>query len=167
MLLSLAFVPPTNSAADPKDGKDSSASTKSNSRRRDLKADDESVRERDNRPTSLTVQPSAEEKTGKLQRIDNFFKRLFVSRDSKAAKENEQEEIDNDDADLPAKKFMQNRIDKDEYMRLRDEYISSLRGLDPLRPLNPELRVSALNWMQSQQAEIARAAQGSKGQIEP
>ncbi|PYS38230.1 MAG: hypothetical protein DMF71_17175, partial [Acidobacteria bacterium] len=62
---------------------------------------------------------------------------------------------------------MQNRIDKDEYMRLRDEYISSLRGLDPLRPLNPELRVSALNWMQSQQAEIARAAQGSKGQIEP
>ena len=52
-------------------------------------------------------------------------------------------------------------------MRLRDEYISSLRGLDPLRPLNPELRVSALNWMQSQQAEIARAAQGSKGQIEP
>ena len=133
LLLSLAFVPPTNSAADPKDGKDSSASTKSNSRRRDLKADDESVRERDNRPTSLTVQPSAEEKTGKLQRIDNFFKRLFVSRDSKAAKENEQEEIDNDDADLPAKKFMQNRIDKDEYMRLRDEYISSLRGLDPLR----------------------------------
>src|ERR1700730_17087479 len=35
------------------------------------------------------------------------------------------------DPDLPAKSVLRNSIDKEEYLRLRDEFIASLRGLEP------------------------------------
>ena len=33
------------------------------------------------------------------------------------------------------------RIDRDEYLRLRGEYIGLKRGIEPGRPFNPEMRV--------------------------
>src|SRR5437867_2838081 len=164
-VLSMAFVPEETSASKPEHEKARSASTKTPAKSREGVADIESARERADRPTPIG-EASSRQKPGGLGRIGEFFKKLFVSRNEEA-KGNEEQKIDGEDPDLPAKRFMRNGIDKEEYLRLRDEYIASLRGLDAAHPLNPELRVRALDQMESQQAEIARAAQGSKGQIEP
>src|SRR5712692_5716499 len=166
-VLSLAFVPGSKSAGDPKENKDRSASTKPESKPREGAAEGESIRERNNLPMRIGAPPSSPRKPGALRRIANYFKGVFVLSNIKSAKTGEDDEINGDDPDLPAKKFMRNGIDKEEYLRLRDEFIASLRGLDPAHPLNPELRVEALNQKESQQAEIARAAQSSKGNIQP
>src|SRR5712691_10915968 len=47
---------------------------------------------------------------------------------------------DTDDPDLPSK--LGNRIDKEQYLRLRDEYISKLRGIAP--GLDPLVRGRAI-----------------------
>src|SRR6266404_1891718 len=43
------------------------------------------------------------------------------------------------------------RIDRDEYLRLRDEYIGRKRGIEPGRPFNPELRARAIEQMDRQE----------------
>src|SRR5712691_2649883 len=166
-VLSLALAPGGTSAGDPKENKDRSAITKSYSKSREGAAESESVRERDNVPTRIGAPPSSSRRPGAIKRIANLFKGLFVPSKGKFVKASEDQDIDGDDPDLPAKRFMRKGIDKEEYLRLRDEYIASLRGLDPAHPLNPELRVEALNQRESQQAELARAAQSSKGNIQP
>src|SRR6266849_4461957 len=166
-VLSLAFVPGSKSAGDPKENKDRSASTKPESKPRDGAAEGESIRERNNLPMRIGAPPSSSRRPGAIKRIANLFKGVFVPSNSKSAKAIEDQDIDGHDPDLPAKSFMRNRIDKEEYMRLRDEYLASLRGLDPARPLDPGLRVRALNQKENQQAEMARAAQSSKGNIQP
>ncbi len=165
--VSLALAPGGTSAGDPKDNRDRSASTKPESKSRDGAAEGESIRERDNVPTRIGAPPSSSRRPGAIKRIANLFKGLFVPSKGKFVKASEDQDIDGDDPDLPAKRFMRKGIDKEEYLRLRDEYIASLRGLDPAHPLNPELRVEALNQKESQQAEMARAAQSSKGNIQP
>src|SRR6185295_10254535 len=52
------------------------------------------------------------------------------------------------DADIPPRR--RGRIDKETYMRLRDEYISSLRGIEPGAPLDPSLRTAAIRQMETQ-----------------
>jgi hypothetical protein len=42
------------------------------------------------------------------------------------------------------------RIDREEYLRLRDEYIARKRGIEPGRPFNPELRSQAIDQMERQ-----------------
>src|SRR5207244_3930844 len=43
------------------------------------------------------------------------------------------------------------RIDRDEYLRLRDEYIGLKRGIEPGRPFNPEMRSRAIEQMDRQE----------------
>jgi hypothetical protein len=43
------------------------------------------------------------------------------------------------------------RIDREEYLRARDEYIARKRGIEPGRPFNPELRSEAINQMGRQE----------------
>ena len=43
------------------------------------------------------------------------------------------------------------RIDREEYLRLRDEYIARKRGIEPGRPFNPELRRQAIDQMERQE----------------
>ncbi|MCU1268140.1 MAG: glycosyl hydrolase [Acidobacteria bacterium] len=62
------------------------------------------------------------------------------------------------DPDLPTKVKARHRINKEEYLQLRSEYISSLRGLDPAHTINPLLRGKAIERMEVQQAEQLRAA---------
>jgi len=52
------------------------------------------------------------------------------------------------DPDLP--QHMQGTIDKDEYLRLRDEYIASLRGIDPVSPIDVSTRNTAIQAMERQ-----------------
>src|SRR5438067_4363265 len=43
------------------------------------------------------------------------------------------------------------RIDREEYLRLRDEYIARKRGIEPGMPFNPELRSQAIDQMDRQE----------------
>ena len=43
------------------------------------------------------------------------------------------------------------RIDREEYLRLRDEYIARRRGIEPGMPFNPELRRQAIDQMERQE----------------
>jgi hypothetical protein len=52
------------------------------------------------------------------------------------------------DPDLP--QHMQGKIDKAEYLRLRDEYIASLRGIDPASPIDVARRNDAIRLMEQQ-----------------
>src|SRR4051794_2687658 len=52
------------------------------------------------------------------------------------------------DPDLP--QHMQGTIDKAEYLRLRDEYIASLRGIDPAFPIDVSTRNTAIQAMECQ-----------------
>jgi len=59
--------------------------------------------------------------------------------------DNNQEEVD---ADLGKHG---SRIDREEYLRLRGEYVARKRGIEPGRPFNPDLRVEAIQQMERQQ----------------
>src|SRR6267142_818715 len=43
------------------------------------------------------------------------------------------------------------RINREEYLRLRDEYIGLKRGIEPGRPFNPEMRIRAIEQMDRQE----------------
>ena len=74
-------------------------------------------------------------------------------------------EVDPDDfndPDMPAKRSLRNGIDEEEYHRLRDEYINSLRGLDPELPFAIAARRSeAINRMNFQEERIRAAAKSA------
>jgi len=57
-------------------------------------------------------------------------------------------ENDKYDPDLP--QHLQGRIDKAEYLRLRDEYIGLLRGIDPAAPFDVATRNQAIQKMEHQ-----------------
>src|SRR5204862_1916287 len=57
----------------------------------------------------------------------------------------DQDEVDADLGKHPS------RIDREEYLRARDEYIARKRGVEPGRPFNPELRSQAIDQMERQE----------------
>jgi hypothetical protein len=60
---------------------------------------------------------------------------------------------DNDkdvDADL-GKWASRSKIDREEYLRLRDEYVARKRGIEPGRPFDPSLRGQAIEQMERQE----------------
>jgi hypothetical protein len=61
---------------------------------------------------------------------------------------------EDDDPDLPP--FMQGKVNKDEYLRLRDEHIALLRGFSPGVPFDISPRLRALRRMDQQFAEVTR-----------
>jgi hypothetical protein len=71
------------------------------------------------------------------------------------------------DPDLPSKRFLRNRIDKEDYLRLRDEYIAGLRGIDLSKPFDPTPRVRAIEMLTQQEAALRTAAEKSKGTAHP
>jgi len=71
------------------------------------------------------------------------------------------------DPDLPAKALLQNRIDKEEYLRLRDEFIASLRGIEPGKALNPAMRTKAIERFDNRQAAMLRDARLTLGPLAP
>ena len=59
------------------------------------------------------------------------------------------------DPDLPA--ALRGKIDKAEYIRLREEHIHRLRGIEPGRPFDPEARGRAIVQMEDQERQEAEA----------
>jgi Calx-beta domain len=63
---------------------------------------------------------------------------------------NEDQEEQGADVDADLGKHA-GRIDREEYLRARDEYIARKRGIEPGRPFNPELRSEAIDQMERQE----------------
>jgi MBG domain (YGX type)/Bacterial Ig-like domain (group 3)/Carboxypeptidase regulatory-like domain len=59
------------------------------------------------------------------------------------------EEAEVYDPDLPG--FMAGKIDKEEYLRLREEHVNKLRGIVPGRPFDPSWRGKAIQEMNQQE----------------
>src|ERR1051325_3747056 len=57
---------------------------------------------------------------------------------------------DQDEVDADLGKHA-SRIDREEYLRARDEYIARKRGIEPGMPFNPELRSEAIDQMERQE----------------
>src|SRR5207302_9709440 len=57
---------------------------------------------------------------------------------------------DQDEVDADLGKHA-SRIDREEYLRVRDEYIARKRGIEPGLPFNPELRSEAIDQMERQE----------------
>src|SRR5947208_1417811 len=60
------------------------------------------------------------------------------------------------DPDLPP--FARRRIDEDTYLRLREEHIARLRGLEPDKPFDPAARGRAMQTMEDQQTRLRETA---------
>jgi hypothetical protein len=64
-------------------------------------------------------------------------------------------DADENDPDLPA--FMAGRINKDDYLRRREEHINKLRGIVPGRPVDPGARGRAISEMNRQEGRSNNA----------
>ncbi|HXM33950.1 MAG TPA: carboxypeptidase-like regulatory domain-containing protein, partial [Pyrinomonadaceae bacterium] len=166
-LFVLTIAPGETSANGPKERGERSTTEKRDKDAHEKTADSVSARERLNRPVPVNATPSApSSKRGALSQAARFIKNLFVSSDRKAASlEPAEGEEDGNDPDLPTKRFL-GKIDKQEYLRLRDEHINRLRGVEPGMPFDASIRGRAIVRMQQQETELQKAAK-SKGRMTP
>src|SRR6266849_3375215 len=86
---------------------------------------------------------------------DNGVKEIENRQDQK----DEPGEEDGNDPDLPP--GMRGSIDKETYLRMRDEYVALRRGIEPGRPFDPEARGRAIEKMEEQQRQLESGSNGS------
>src|SRR6185503_4418123 len=72
---------------------------------------------------------------------------------AETAKQTEDEAGD-EDSDPDLGKFPR-KIDREEYLRLRDEYVARKRGIEPGRPFDPTARGRAIERMQQGESELS------------
>ena len=70
-----------------------------------------------------------------------------------------QDSEDDSDPDMPP--GTRGSIDKETYLRMRDEYIALRRGIEPSRPFDPEARGRAIEKMEEQEHELQSASKNS------
>src|SRR5260370_17360576 len=79
------------------------------------------------------------------------------------------QENEEDDHDLPP--MFLGRIDKQTYLKLREEYIARIRGIDLNNPPDPRIRMNAIRTMEEQEQRIYRvpgdSTAGTRGTISP
>src|SRR5260370_26415182 len=89
-------------------------------------------------------------------------KRSDEKTESNAAAQNKtgsQDSGDDSDPDMPP--GMRGSIDKETYLRMRDEYIALRRGIEPGRPFDPEARGRAIEKMEEQEHELQSGSKNS------
>ncbi|HLR06583.1 MAG TPA: hypothetical protein VK117_12270, partial [Pyrinomonadaceae bacterium] len=86
---------------------------------------------------------------------DNGVKEI----ENRQAGQNQPGEEDGNDPDLPP--GMRGSIDKETYLRMRDEYVALRRGIEPGRPFDPEARGRAIEKMEEQQRQLESGSNGS------
>src|SRR5713226_5646089 len=86
---------------------------------------------------------------------DNGVKEIENRQDQK----DEPGEEDGNDPDLPP--GMRGSIDKETYLRMRDEYVALRRGIEPGRPFDPEARGRAIEKMEEQQNQLESGPKSS------
>src|SRR5712692_771673 len=79
--------------------------------------------------------------------------------ENRQAGQNQPGEEDGNDPDLPP--GMRGSIDKETYLRMRDEYVALRRGIEPGRPFDPEARGRAIEKMEEQQRQLESGSNGS------
>src|SRR6476469_4378233 len=87
----------------------------------------------------------------KVQKVAIQEEPVAVLSHSQSSQESANEKADpsGDDPDLP--NFMNGKLDKEDYLRLREEHINRLRGIEPGEPFDPTARVRAIREMNRQE----------------
>jgi photosystem II stability/assembly factor-like uncharacterized protein len=87
----------------------------------------------------------------KVQKVAIQEEPVAVLSRSQSSQESANEKADQsgDDPDLP--NFMTGKLDKEDYLRLREEHINRLRGIEPGEPFDPAARVRAIREMNRQE----------------
>src|SRR6266480_3598734 len=78
---------------------------------------------------------------------------------NRQAGQDEPGEEDGNDPDMPP--GMRGSIDKETYLRMRDEYVALRRGIEPGRPFDPQARGRAIEKMEEQQRQLESGSSGS------
>src|SRR5712692_9803918 len=73
--------------------------------------------------------------------------------DNRQARQDEQGEEDGNDPDLPP--GVRGSIDKETYLRMRDEFVALKRGIEPGRPFDSQARGRAIERMEGQESELS------------
>src|SRR2546427_3148116 len=74
---------------------------------------------------------------------------------------NSRDDVDGDDSDPDLPPFARGRIDEDTYLRLREEPIARLRGLELDKPFDSGARGRAIRQMEGQESRLFEIGQGS------
>ena len=92
---------------------------------------------------------------------------LVDSNDSTALKLGTSKSKD-DDGDLERPRFARTDLTDEEYLKLREEYIAMLRGVEPGKPFDFTARARAIEQFKGQQEEkLSEAARSSNGALQP
>src|SRR2546428_12433005 len=88
--------------------------------------------------SSIFIPPVTADKTKKSKRITagDSSKKTESSSDQTTEAARQGAESDQEDPDLPPGA----RMDRETYLRLRDEYVLALRGIEPGKPFDPSAR---------------------------
>ena len=105
------------------------------------------------KPAAETVTPSSDSAANTRADVVQEESVPLLDRDASQNGEGIEDDGDEDrtenDPDLP--QFMSGKLDKEEYLTLREEYLNRLRGVEPGRPFDPEARVRAIREMNQQE----------------
>src|SRR2546427_3477736 len=74
---------------------------------------------------------------------------------------NSTDDVDGDDSDPDLPRFAHGRIDEDTYLRLREEHIARLRGLELDKPFDSAARGRAIRQMEGQESRLFEIGRGS------
>lgn len=94
---------------------------------------------------------------GFFNRVSGFFKSLFAGRETT--------EIDEETNDPDFRPLLQGKIDSEEYIEKRQEWVNVKLGMTPGETYDPMIRVRAVDTMEREESELR--AQAKKGAISP
>src|SRR6266851_8750459 len=111
---------------------------------------------------SASSSASSSDSNKSAARFIDQQKRTDERTESNAAAQNKtgtQDSEDDSDPDMPP--GTRGSIDKETYLRMRDEYIALRRGIEPGRPFDPEARGRAIEKMEEQQNQLESGPKSS------
>src|SRR5712692_5326286 len=105
---------------------------------------------------SASSSASSSDSNKSAARFIDQQKRTDERTESNAAAQNKtgtQDSEDDSDPDMPP--GTRGSIDKETYLRMRDEYIALRRGIEPGRPFDPAARGRAIEQMEQRESELS------------
>src|SRR4051812_29115809 len=115
-------------------------------------------REAVERSQRTNVKERRSEQKGGLARVASFIKKIFVGEDKSAGSNASELFVDDEenDDDLPAN--MRGRINRQEYLTARQEWVNERLGMTPGVPYDPSLRLEAIKQMAAQKEDLRAQA---------
>ena len=108
-------------------------------------------------PPTMTVREDVAE-SARADRNPSIKAENYTNASNDGARHSTGKVADSADSDPDLPPFARGRIDEDTYLRLREEHIARLRGLEPDKPFDPAARGRAMQTMEDQQTRLRETA---------